>query len=164
MSVWGPGPFENDDAADWLSEVEEEPSLEVIDDAVSEVADPANVGYVEIPDGAVAVAAAELLAQLLGKPGATSIAEGEAFDEDAFSSLAEEAGRLGPGAKERVVRRAYTAVDRVLNDQENSELRQVLQEDKSGMSAWTNVMQDLLNRLQAIAASLKPGGPDERRR
>lgn len=159
MSVWGPGPFENDDAADWLSEFDgelgEESGAELLEEALSEVADPENVGYVEIPDGAIAVAAAELLALLLGKPGG----EKDILDEETLSSLSQEMGRLDARRKERLVKRALAAVDRVLNDKENSELRQVLEEDQEMSSAWTSRMRDLHSRLQAIAESLKPGGP-----
>ena len=159
MSVWGPGPFENDDAADWLSELdeelEEESGAELLEEALSEVADPENVGYVEIPDGAIAVAAAELLALLLGKPGG----EKDILDEETLSSLSQEIGGLDARRKERLVKRALTAVDRVLNDKENSELRQVLEEDEAMLSAWTSMIRDLHTRLQAIAGTLKPGGP-----
>lgn len=159
MSVWGPGPFENDDAADWLSELEEEleeeSGAEALEDALSEVAGPENVGYVEIPDGAIAVAAAELLALLLGKTGPDK----DLLEEETLASLSKEIGRLDAKRKERLVKRAITAVDRVLNDTENSELQQVLQEDEEMSSAWVGRMRDLHGRLQAIAAGLRSGGP-----
>ncbi len=90
--------------------------------------------------------------------------EGEILDEETFSSLAEGAQRLEARGEERLVGHALTAVDRVLNDKENSELRQVLEEDKAAISAWTSAVQDLLNRLQAIAGNLKRGGPDDLQR
>src|SRR5258708_20240958 len=164
MSIWEPGPFENDDAADWVTEVEEDPGLELIEDALSEVADPAHVGYLEIPDGAIAVAAAELVAQLLGRPGARSVVEGEILDEETFSSLAEGAQRLEARGEERLVGHALTAVDRVLNDKENSELRQVLEEDKAAISALTSAVQDLPHPPPALSGNLKRGGPDELQR
>ncbi len=159
MSVWGPGPFDNDDAADWLSELEdereEETGAELLEDAVSEVAAPENVGYVEIPEGAMAVAAAELVALLLGKPGGDK----DILDQETRASLSQEMERLDARRREQLVSQALTAVDRVLNDKENSELRQVLEGDEGMLSAWTSMMRDLHSRLRAIAGTLKPGGP-----
>jgi hypothetical protein len=158
MSVWGPGPFENDDAADWLSDLEEEFEEEQVDlfeDVFSEVAASENVGYIEITDGAVAVAAAQVLALLLGRPGV----EKNILGEETLASLSQTIGRLGGKRTERLVKRALTAVDRILNDKENSELHQVLEEDEQMSSAWVSRMRDLHDRLQAIATDLEPGGP-----
>ncbi len=65
MSIWGPDPFENDDAADWVAMLEKESRLEYIVEAAEEVADPHHVGYVEIPECCIAVAAGELLVRLI---------------------------------------------------------------------------------------------------
>ena len=148
MSVWGPGPFDSDDAADWLGELEEELGLDLIEDAVAEMADMAHVGYIEITDCCVAVAAAEVLAQLLGKAGPTA-----GLDDEVWSALAFELREQDAATIKRLVEQAFAAVRRVLRDDENSELRQVWEKDKSGMVAWTAAMQDLLTRLQAVAES-----------
>jgi hypothetical protein len=57
MGTWSTGPFDNDDARDFLYEVEEEPTLvEAVLKAVQESE------YVETPEGARAIAAARLVA------------------------------------------------------------------------------------------------------
>lgn len=63
MGVWGYLPFENDDALDWLEELEACGS-DVIRQALAKAGDR----YVEAPDGAVALAAAEVTAASQGNP------------------------------------------------------------------------------------------------
>jgi hypothetical protein len=63
MGVWGYLPFENDDALDWLEELEAGGS-DVIRQALAKAGDR----YVEAPDGAVALAAAEVTAASQGNP------------------------------------------------------------------------------------------------
>src|SRR5687768_16770799 len=77
MSIWGPGPFENDDGADWFADIRDEPSIKTIREAFEEISDPQHIGYVDVIDGAEAVAAAEVLAELLGSPGDDPV-----FDEE----------------------------------------------------------------------------------
>lgn len=62
MGAWGAGPFENDDAADWVYE------LEGVNDAnvVREALDVSEAEYLEVDQGAVAVAAAAVVAAALG--------------------------------------------------------------------------------------------------
>ena len=65
MGAWSHGPFDNDDAADWLSELLEQDSMTMIVDAFCAVTRPANSedddGYIEIPEASIAVAAAQVL-------------------------------------------------------------------------------------------------------
>jgi hypothetical protein len=63
MGVWGYLPFENDDALDWLEELEAGGS-DVFRQALAKAGDR----YVEAPDGAVALAAAEVTAASQGNP------------------------------------------------------------------------------------------------
>jgi hypothetical protein len=150
MSVWGPGPIENDDAADWVSELEEEPSLMALQEPISEVADPAHVGELYITDCCEAVAAAELLTQLLGKPATEPI-----LDNEAYSVLSDLIEGQAPSTIKKYLTQAMTAVRRVLNDEENSELWQYWEESQSGPSAWETTMLDLLNRLQELSENQK---------
>lgn len=63
MGAWGFQAFENDDALDWLEELEAG-GAEVVRQGLDTVAD----GYIEAPDGSVAVAAAEITAAAQGNP------------------------------------------------------------------------------------------------
>jgi hypothetical protein len=147
MSIWGPGPFENDDAADWLTELDEAPDLGSIEDAVSELADPAHVGYAEVPECCEAVAAAEVLAQLF-----EASCDTDMLDEVTWSSLTDELLARAKADINRLAAMAVTAVSRVMTETDGSELLQIWQEDKTGLPAWIAAMQALSQRLQAIAA------------
>lgn len=148
MSLWGPGPFENDDGADWFAEFRDEPQLESIRAALEEVAHPEHFGYHDVADGAEAIAAAEVLAELLGSPGDEPV-----FDEDddehqeAVETVTEQVQREGPRDIKKLVQRAIDALGIILNDEENSELRQMWNEDPEGLEAWTVAMTALQQRL-----------------
>ena len=111
MSLWGPGPFENDDGADWFAEFRDEPQLESIRAALKEVAHPEHFGYHDVADGAEAIAAAEVLAELLGSPGDEAV-----FDEDddehqeAVETVTEEVKREDPRDLKKLVQRAIDAL------------------------------------------------------
>jgi len=65
VGAWGVEPFDNDDAADWSAEFEgaaEPAGLELLRSALAAVDSP---GYLEAPDGAIGVAAAQVVAWLL---------------------------------------------------------------------------------------------------
>ena len=70
MGAWGTGSFENDDAMDWVADLEGSDDLAIVVETLSRVAD-AGDDYVETPEGAAAVAAAEVVAALLGASGPT---------------------------------------------------------------------------------------------
>jgi uncharacterized protein DUF4259 len=148
MSIWGPGPFENDDGADWFAELRDEPSLEKIREALEEVAHPEHFGYHDVADGAEAIAAAEVLAELLGSPGAEPVLEEH---EDVVETLTEEIKREDQRDIRKLVQRAIDAVGIILNDEENSELRQMWNEDPEGMAAWTTAMTGLQRRVRNAA-------------
>lgn len=145
MSFWGPRPYENDDAADWLSELENDPCLELVQEALLEVVDAADVGYVEIPECCIAVAAAEVLANLIDMSG-----NGQLLEEETAEKLKKELDRLSIRNQIKLVAQAVAAVNLVLNDEENSELRQVLEEDKPLMDTWIDQMKYLEDRLKFI--------------
>jgi hypothetical protein len=69
MGAWGVGPFANDDAQDFLGDLIE--TTGAVDGALfAALALPAD-GYVEVPEGSVAVAAAALVAIGAGQPSPT---------------------------------------------------------------------------------------------
>lgn len=67
MGAWGSGTFENDDASDWLYELEESSDTSVIAEALSVITDAGNV-YLQAPECCNALAAAEIVAALRGHP------------------------------------------------------------------------------------------------
>lgn len=62
MGAWGYGSFENDDALDWLAELDDVSQLDEALDSVIEHGD----GYIEADDGWIAIAAGEMVAALNG--------------------------------------------------------------------------------------------------
>lgn len=62
MGAWGSGPFENDDAGDWVYDLEGADDMSLIHDAL----DVAGAAYLDAGEGAVAVAAATVVAAGLG--------------------------------------------------------------------------------------------------
>ena len=150
MSIWGPKPSENDDAIDWLNEFIESPSLDLLEEALSEVADPAHVGYVEIPEGGIAVVAAEVLGQILG-----ANAEDPTLKPDEVLPLVGLVEDVEPLVVMRLVDQALVAVQRVMDDEEHSEMRQVYDEDESGVEEWMNEMKALIKRLQAVRPEIE---------
>ncbi len=65
MGAWGAGPFDNDDAADLMMELEDVPSWESVRYVFNEVL--AAEEYIELMEGARAYAAAALLTVATGK-------------------------------------------------------------------------------------------------
>ena len=66
MGAWGIGHFDNDDAGDWVWELEDSKSLAPVASAIATV--EASPDYLESPDACVALAAAETIAASLGNP------------------------------------------------------------------------------------------------
>jgi hypothetical protein len=150
MSIWGPGPFENDDGADWFAELLDKPRVELIRDALEEVSDPTHAGFIDLVDCCEAVAAAEVLVELLD----TSTKEPELPEEEA-EYLKAELQAESPPARHGLVEHALTAVELVVNDEENSELRQIREDDAEGLAQWIAAMKDLQTRLLAVADNTK---------
>ena len=66
MGAWGIGTFENDDAGDWVDRLEESEGLTLLTETLAPAADPS--GYLEAPTCTEALAAAEVVAALAGRP------------------------------------------------------------------------------------------------
>ena len=67
MGAWGHGPFENDDAGDWVWELAESEDFSLVQAALETVTRPGN-DFLEAPDCSIAVAAAAVVAASLGRP------------------------------------------------------------------------------------------------
>jgi hypothetical protein len=149
MSSWGPGPFDNDDGADWFADLRDQPALQSIRDAIEEIAEPAHVRYLEVTDGAEAVAAAEVLAELLGSPGDDPVLDEEL--EELAEALKKELKRESTRDIKKLVKQAIDALEIILNDVEDSELRQMWEEHAEGLSDWIAAVTALQQRLREVA-------------
>lgn len=65
MSAWAHGPFDNDDGLDFIDDLAEAPSWRTVVQALDYVTKQA--GYLEAPEGAIAVAAAAIVAASVGE-------------------------------------------------------------------------------------------------
>lgn len=128
MGAWGTGSFDNDDAVDWLASLEHARDLAPVDAAFAAVAGEGEPGE---PDALVAIAAAEGVAAIDGRPLADL--PGEIVDW-----LASARPRPDPGLTER----ARAAVQRV----RSSAGRKVLWRE-GDPAEWYGHIDDLLERL-----------------
>lgn len=130
MGAWGPGSFENDDAADFVYELEEADGSKILARALKKALGD------EEPDveaGSRAIAAAEVVAGLKGAPRAELPPEVEDW-------IAAHQGRHEKDLSPLALR----AVDRVRSD---SELQDVWAE--SGDEGWQAALADLERRLSS---------------
>ena len=133
MGAWGVGHFENDDALDWVGEVEDGDILEMVDEAIAGAESGGD--YLEAPDGCWVLAAAEIIAAMLGHA-----------STDLPEPLPTMIAQLPAGADPELVERTRAAVDRVLA--EDSELRELWAETDD-FDAWTSAVAELKTRLVA---------------
>lgn len=136
MGTWSVDAFGNDNAADWAYELEEAEDLGPIEEALTSVLS-ASGEYVEAPDAAIALAAAEVLARLSGSPG-----EKNAYTEEIDNWVA--GTSVKPTAE--LIEMAKAAIDRILA--ENSELNE-LWKDSDEYDDWRASVSDLRARLGA---------------
>ncbi len=132
MGAWGHRSFENDDAADWLSDLVSGNTLEPVQSAFNEA--PGNEEYIEIDSGSRIIAAGQVVALLRGMP-AQSLPERLTAWHDAHQLTVDDT----------LLEQAVRAVKSV---HDTSELREVW-EDVSSIEGWEQDVLDLLSRLQA---------------
>ena len=131
MGAWGIGHFDNDEAGDWVWELEEAKSLAPVTMAFDEV--DACSDYLDAGAGCIGLAAAETVAASIGKPAV-----------DLPEEVARVVSALPAAADSGLVARARSVVDRILAA--DSELRQ-LWEETNEFDAWQAKVADLRNRL-----------------
>lgn len=133
MGAWGPGSFDNDDAQDWLGELDGAEDTSVVCQALAAITDLEVGEYIDAPDAAIAIAAAEVVAAGIGS-GIEPLPEVVATWLD----------DLQPEFDDPDARLAARAVERIRKDSELAELW-----DSSGDgSAWQTCIDDLLDRLR----------------
>jgi hypothetical protein len=130
MGAWGFGPFENDDAADWMYELNESNDFTVARTVLTRIANHAE--YLEAPECSTAIAAAEVVAAAILQPS-------PALPEEVAAWTATHASEVTAAD----VTVAVAAVDRTLAD--DSELRDLWAE--AGEIGWVDGVNDLRRRL-----------------
>ncbi|MGZ8216812.1 DUF4259 domain-containing protein [Methylomagnum sp.] len=136
MGAWSCESFGNDDACDWVYELEESDHLDFVEstlDAVLATGDD----YLEASDATRAIAAAEVIARLQGNVGL----------RDSYSKSADnwvDKVKLVPSAN--LANKARRALDRILG--ESSELFELWQESEES-DAWVEAVTHLKERIRA---------------
>ena len=125
MGAWGHNTFDNDDAADWIADLENSTDMSTILEALNRVTDDAE-DYLEAPECSNAVAAAEVVAALNGNA-----------SPDLPDSVREWVHGK-PAADDALNARAHQAVDAVLAKSELKELWEVNTEDYPDWVACLN--------------------------
>jgi uncharacterized protein DUF4259 len=128
MGAWGAGNFENDDALDWLAVLQAE-GLPAAGAAIQDVLTLAD-DYLEAPTCCAALAAAEVIAALRGRPASRLPDE-----------LVEWLGRVSGDPGEQLATNARNAVDAI---RRSSELRELWEDDEE----WKQEVDGLYARLQ----------------
>jgi len=131
VGAWGIGNFDNDDVADWLAELIESDGTDIVVPALEEATAD---GYLEAPVCSIALAAAEVIAALLGNAG-------KALPDEVRKWVA----RNDTEIPHELLSLARAAVMRIKDDSELQELWQ----DSDDFAQWVALQDDLLNRLGA---------------
>jgi hypothetical protein len=130
MGAWSHEPFGNDDAGDWIYELEDSTDFSVIERTLAAVVTQA-ADYLEAPECTSALAAAEIVAALIGHPVAT-------LPESAAAWVR---GKAKPD--DALIAQAKSAVTAILGASELQELW----EESDHYAKWQEVTKDLLARL-----------------
>ncbi len=130
MGTWGIETFENDGTLDWLWDLEACDDASVLDRAL----EPDETEYLEAPDGEIIIAAAEVIHAIKNGPRAdlpdNALAWIDSHKDMDVSSLAT---------------KAVGMLDRVLA--ENSELKELWEENEEDYPKWLADVTDLRKRL-----------------
>jgi hypothetical protein len=131
MGAWGAGPFDNDDAGDFVWDLADESALDLVRAALAAV----DGAEVEAPEGSIALAAAEVVAAARG-----------AATPDLPEELALVVAALAPEVTDDDAARALAAVRAVGGP--GSELADLWSEaGGEDEAAWRGALADLGSRL-----------------
>ena len=131
MGSWAYDSFDNDDALDWVADLEESVGSNSIVEALAGVTNEAD-DYLEASECAMAIAAAEVVAALAGHRPST-------LPEGVLEWLE---GKKDPNLELRT--KAQDAIDAVVND---SELKEQMEENKEDFPKWLDYLAQLRTRL-----------------
>ncbi len=130
MGAWGLKAFENDDASDWIYDLEETSDLSLIESTLNLSQDE----YLESPDGCNILAAAEVILALQGKPR-------DGFPEGAANWVSSNASLDATP----LTNLAISSLEKILS--EESELRE-LWEETEDYEGWKNDVLSIKSALQ----------------
>ena len=131
--AWGFGSFENDDALDWVADLEQAPGSQLLASTLRRV--DAKAKYIEAPECSLAIAAAEVVAAAHGHPAKALPPEVTAWIQ-----------RVRPKVGADLLAMARSAVE-TCRGGKNSELRDLWQESPDA-KAWSDDTANLLTRLK----------------
>jgi len=130
MGAWGFRVFEDDCALDWLGDFSRLPSVDHLHTAFAALLKDSDV-FIDDRLGAIALAAAEIVAAMNGRPS-------ELLPAD-VTRWALNQGKPNEGL-------VNNAIASVLQVFENSELREIW-EDSENVALWKEAIDELINRL-----------------
>jgi hypothetical protein len=130
MGAWGFSSFENDDALDWVIDLEEAPDMTILEVTLAAVLD-SEEDYLDASICCFALAAAEVVAALGGNPSAKLPEEVTQWVE----------GKGKPDSS--LVSTAKSVIQAILDDSELKELW----EETDEFEMWLDDVQGLLGRL-----------------
>jgi hypothetical protein len=130
MGAWDIGVFDNDDARDWVWTLERAENISILEKAFSVVTDEKE--YLEAPDCSVALAAAETIAAMRGKPANNLPPDVLKFAEHFHAELTDDLVKIAQNAVRKISVR--------------SELQELWDESEN-REEWHNVLAELLTRL-----------------
>jgi Domain of unknown function (DUF4259) len=134
MSTWATDAFGNDYAMDWAQDLQEYKTLELVETTLDNVIDSTEA-ELEAPFAAEALAALEVIARLLGKPGQ---------DDPATAEVDEWVAACKKKVTPPLLEKARLAFERITA--EASELRQLWQESEH-FADWQADVADLRQRV-----------------
>jgi len=143
MGAWGTGPFENDCALDWVLDFEDA-GVPLIKSTFQNVAAAHADGYIEVDEGAAAIAAGEVIAAAHGHPMA-------AADEDSVFLRVLTARSSEVAADASLPGAALKALTLATEDPEKSENVELWADaDPSDNAAFLAGVADLCARLERL--------------
>lgn len=137
MGAWDTGSFDNDDAMDWLYDLEDSSDTSVLSAALQEVLGKGE-DYLEVPECSVGIAAAEIIAALSDNASPKLPDNAKAWVENNADL---ELGSL--------ITKSLKAVKLIRAD---SELKDVWEESEEEAAGWLAAVDNLLSRLEASKA------------
>ena len=135
MGAWGTGFIENDDALDWIGDLLDASSLDLIGETLSGCIEEQ---YLEADLASQALAAAEIVAALNGRQGVEI--RNEAGEVEDLVEWLKTPKELAPHVRQL----ALTAVEKIKT---KSELQELWAETDE-YDQWIELVNDLLNRLK----------------
>ncbi len=136
MGAWGNRGFDNDCAMDFVGDFLDAPKVKLLDEAFRKITDAPSDKYLEAPDCEEAIAAAEIVAALVGSPIADVPDRLASWIRDGSSSF-----RADPA----ILALAIQSVRRISTQSELQELWADVDESEP----WQREMADLERRLNS---------------